>query len=85
MVAVSRISATNLYLCKKRIKRLETDNFLGLNIQSYLKYDGKAFRIAIRLFFIFKITISIVVVHSHKNELKMTKKIGPGSADMQIF
>ena len=34
---------------------------------------------ALKLFFIIKISISIPVVHSHKTkQLKMTKKIGPG-------
>ena len=39
---------------------LETDKFSGLNIESYLSYDGKAFRIAIRLFFVFKISIFVI-------------------------
>ena len=49
---------------------LETDNFLGFNIESYLHYDGKAFRIAIKLFFIFKISISILVVHRRTKSIK---------------
>ena len=39
---------------------LETGKFLGLNIESYLSYDGKAFRIAIKLFYIFKISIFVI-------------------------
>ena len=39
---------------------LETGKLLGLNIESYLSYDGKVFRIAIKLFYIFKISIFVI-------------------------
>ena len=57
---------------------LETEKFLGLNIESYLNYDGKALRMASKHFFIFKMSILIFIVHSLQNQLKMTKKNGPG-------
>ena len=46
---------------------LETDNFFGLNIGSYLSYDGTAFKMTLNHFFSFKISISILVVHSTKS------------------
>ena len=59
---------------------LKTHKFLGSNIELYLNYDGKAFRIAIWLFFIFKTSIFNLVVHSTQKQLKMTKKNWAGRA-----
>ena len=49
---------------------LETDNFLGLNIESYLNNVRKAFRMALNHFFVFKISISILVVHRRTKSIK---------------
>ena len=60
---------------------LETGKFLGLNIESYIIYDGKAFRIAIKLFYIFKISI-FVIAHTKipRKQLKMTEENWAGRA-----
>ena len=59
---------------------LETDNFLGLNIESYLNYDGKAFKIALNLFLPSKYRSLSLISHSPQNQLKMTKENWAGRA-----
>ena len=54
---------------------------MGLNIELYLSYDEKAFRMALSHFFIFEISISIFVVYCNAEAIKnLTKTNWAGRA-----